>query len=163
MGVLSDPLLVDRICIDDDARGALALLVQDAHHRGFSAPTIIMLDAALHEVGIAVERVDALELTAGLPVATWERDVRAWQLPPAQCPSCGTTCEGGRSSQGGSDLPSPGDLALCFECGALNQYGEGLRTLRAFDESQLDPDDAAHIAKLRAEMARHRPGDQGRA
>lgn len=158
---LNDSGIIERICLNDLARQCVRWAIEDAAAHHDDTPTVAMLDLALRKVGAVVERIDGRVLTAGMVTATMERGGAGWRLPDAKCPSCGVVCNGGTSLQGIA-LPTTGDLALCFECGALNQYAEAMG-LVPFDESKLCPEDAAFIAKARDGMAKMRPHGQGTA
>jgi len=47
------------------------------------------------------------------------------------CPNCGKLADGATPA-GGESSPVPGDVSICFYCGAVNQYGPKL-TLEPFE------------------------------
>lgn len=58
------------------------------------------------------------------------------------CPSCGYRMDASTQVDAPSSgtAPSPGDLTVCFSCGAMLTYGEGLRLreLQPADVGRLD-------------------------
>ena len=78
----------------------------------------------------------------------------ATRIPPDACPGCGAIVDG-TTDTGHGHKPRPGDVTLCFYCGAANQFGPDFR-LRPFDEGQLNADEAAELAGVRSMIAEAR-------
>lgn len=58
--------------------------------------------------------------------------------PTAACPACGYETDRASNAGTDSDQPKPGDISLCFRCGAINTFTPGLG-LEAQDLDLLPP------------------------
>lgn len=75
-------------------------------------------------------------------------DVR---MPPTKCSKCKATLDGA-SQVKGEEQPTPGDISMCFYCGTLHMFDEGLALRRmSFAElNALDDDTRALLARMQA-------------
>jgi hypothetical protein len=73
----------------------------------------------------------------------------AVRLPPTRCPHCGYTLDAASVLDGPAPKPTPGDLSVCFGCGAALQFDKRLRvtklTLREI--ARLHPDERADLER----------------
>jgi len=67
--------------------------------------------------------------------------------PPGLCPECGRLLRHASDMNGTGHRPKPGDLSLCFNCGAINEFdvGLGLRPPSQETLDKLPPDAAAKL------------------
>lgn len=67
-------------------------------------------------------------------------------LPDSKCPECGRIANAGREAAGTELEPDAGDIAVCVNCGAVNEYTEIL-TLRPLSSS-LSPEELAELQPI---------------
>ena len=71
-------------------------------------------------------------------------------MPEDVCPVCGTMADRASDPDPKTEnYPKPGDLSLCWQCGALLQFDIELRLTRA-DESILNTADKDQVSRYRA-------------
>ncbi len=67
---------------------------------------------------------------------------------PVPCPSCGEELEASTYIRNAKIEPTPGDISICFTCGAVNQFTEDLK-LKACDIDKLPGMPAMQKAEIR--------------
>jgi hypothetical protein len=85
--------------------------------------------------------------------------ITTYELNNRACPTCGA--EMTRASFINAPQPIPGDAGLCFECGALHVFGEGLTVRRPTAEEvrQLQveqPELWAKIERLSGQLVEYK-------
>ena len=57
------------------------------------------------------------------------------RVPLSPCTSCGHKMDAATSAQNDGAIPSPGDVTVCINCGAMNQYADDmqLKSLTVFE------------------------------
>lgn len=48
-------------------------------------------------------------------------------VKPIGCPYCGMVLDDATLATGPNEIPSPGDISICFGCGGALEYDSGLR------------------------------------
>ena len=68
-----------------------------------------------------------------------------------KCPACDASCDATTDATGdGNNRPKPGDLSVCYSCGAFLQYREDLsfQKLSLKEEFELDQDVRDQLFKI---------------
>jgi hypothetical protein len=73
---------------------------------------------------------------------------------PCKCPRCAYEVDAA-SGLTSDDAPSPGDIALCLNCGAINVYLDGLQIRKSSnteEQAVLRSSQGPMVARARAEI-----------
>ena len=72
-------------------------------------------------------------------------------LPPQECPACGKylDCASGFNCDG---KPRPGDVTVCFGCGAILEFQKGLKFRLVPDAEANTTEDLEDARKARAKV-----------
>lgn len=79
-------------------------------------------------------------------------EMKTTEIPPSSCPRCGERMELATSVTRDDSSPRPGAFTICWRCGQLMRFDEGLHAVMAFEHEleELDPHLRAVLARLRA-------------
>lgn len=59
------------------------------------------------------------------------------QVPLSSCTSCGYKMDAATSAQNDGAIPTPGDVTVCINCGAMNEYADDMQ-LKSLTASELE-------------------------
>ncbi len=77
-------------------------------------------------------------------------ELEVTELPQSQCPSCGARINR-CVDMNGCGQASPGDLSVCIECGAINEYDETM-LVRAVPLEKITGPDFEDARRLQAQV-----------
>lgn len=77
-----------------------------------------------------------------------------FEIPPSACPECGEVQEMSAPAPGNDDPTAahkPGDYTVCFDCGAICEYGEKMKLVQ-LDEFEVLGEDFARLRFLQRKV-----------
>ena len=75
------------------------------------------------------------------------------RLKGSECPTCGEFQDAAAEANGGDKVPKPGDVGVCFNCGAINQYDKNLK-LQSMSEAECSRPDMKLALMAQAQVRR---------
>ena len=81
-------------------------------------------------------------------------DVPHQRIPASRCPYCFKKLDSVSTVEGDVPPPSKGDLAVCFGCGELMQFGDdgGMEKMTPDEIVDLDVDERAEIFQIQGAL-----------